>query len=86
MRYNLTGSYRSLAGLAAVLLAATLMSGGIAGCASNAGVGGTNEPSDQALKDPMDYSPDIPNTDMNTGGNTLDTKSFDKDVNDLFNP
>jgi hypothetical protein len=80
MRCNLVNDYRSLA--AAMLVAGVVLAGGSFGCADS---GATTEPADAALKDPMNYTPSIPNTDMR-GTGTMDTKSFDKDINDLLNP
>jgi hypothetical protein len=81
MRYNLANGYRSLA--AVLLMAATATA--LAGAGGCVGQAATTEPADAALKDPMNYSPDIPNSDM-SGTGTTNTKSFDKDLNDLLNP
>jgi hypothetical protein len=80
MRYNLVNGYRSLT---AVLFVATAIA--IAAAGGCAGAGATTEPADAALNDPMNYTPSMPKTDM-TGTGTLDTKTFDKDMNDLLNP
>jgi hypothetical protein len=81
MRYDLANGYRSLAAIL-IMSAATISLTGAGGCAGQAA---TTEPADAALKDPMDYSPDIPKSDM-SGTGTMNTKSFDKDMNDLLNP
>jgi hypothetical protein len=83
MRCMRAQSYRSLALLALAGIAAAA-----AGCADT---GPTTEPGaydrgSAALKDPMNYSPDIPNTDMDPGNNNLDHKTLNKDWNDFLNP
>jgi hypothetical protein len=46
------------------------------------------ERSENALKDPFGYSPDVGNPDDISGGNTegLDRKGLQKDADDVLNP
>jgi hypothetical protein len=61
-----------------------------AGCADNNAA--TTQPDDakarqdQALKDPMNYGPNDPDTVSGNNGNNLDKKAMQKDVNDFWNP
>jgi hypothetical protein len=68
-----------------------LLAAGIAGCASG---GPTTQPvsaydrSENALKDPFGYSPNVAKPDDITGGagEGFDRKAFNKDADDVLNP
>jgi hypothetical protein len=72
-----------------ILLLVLPMSGGLlaAGCSGPGMQASMEQRQDQALKDPMNYSPDMQNTDiMGAGIGSYDDKHMKQDLNDVFNP
>jgi hypothetical protein len=57
------------------------------GCAGGQKGGGINERQDQALNDPMHYSPDFDKTDISGGGiGELDREGLRRDLNHVLDP
>jgi hypothetical protein len=59
----------------------------LAGCQQPSSMAQTTQDQNQALKDPMNYSPNMDNTDISGGGlGSYDNQAMQRDINDLFNP
>jgi hypothetical protein len=73
------------AAIFAAVLAGGLILGGCQATPSQADL--SAEHSNQALNDPMNYSPSMDNTDI-SGGDTgsFDGKAMQRDINDFWNP
>jgi hypothetical protein len=73
-----------------VAIVVVVVAGGLAlgGCAQGPSQADMSaEHQQQALNDPMNYSPNMDNTDI-TGGDTgsYDGKALQRDINDFWNP
>jgi|GEM_PF-3210597 len=57
----------------------------LAGCTATTSENPVAQHQDQALKDPMNYTPDSPNTDIMGGGlGNYDNKAMKRDLDDFF--
>ncbi|MGA2231865.1 MAG: hypothetical protein ABSH22_13285 [Tepidisphaeraceae bacterium] len=59
----------------------------VVGCQQPSTMAQASQRQDQALKDPMGYTPNMDNTDISGGGiGNYDNQAMQRDLNDIFNP